>query len=229
MNGKVHRFEEVTSTQDVARRLLAEGRVRSGDVVVADEQTAGRGRFGRIWRSPIGGLYATFILRSSPLIPVRAGVSIVAALDRFGLGAKLKWPNDIVIGRAKLGGVIVETVDEVALVGVGINLYGSPLPTSTCASVHGVEIDRDSLLEAISEELWIERGHDELLDAYRARSATLGLRVSISRGPRTEALVGIARGIDEQGRLLVETPGGVHPIAFGECFHLSRLPRDASE
>lgn len=223
MSGKVHRFKEVTSTQDVSRRLLAEGTAREGEVIVADYQTAGRGRFGRVWRSPIGGLYATFICERSRLISIRTGVSLISALERFGLRARLKWPNDVVVDREKLGGVIVEEASGIALVGVGVNLDRSPLPGSTCVSAHGVKIDRDSLLQAISVELSVELGDDELLDAYRASSATIGHRVSVVRGPRTGPIVGIARWIDDRGRLLVETPDGVRPVASGECFHL-RFP-----
>jgi len=225
MIGNIHHFRRLSSTQDAARRLLAEGAAREWDVVVADEQTSGRGRFGREWASPVGGLYATFIIMNHPLIPVHAGVSIVAALDRFGLKTGIKWPNDIVIGGAKLGGVIVETAGEIALLGIGINLRRAPLPASTCAARHGVNIDRGPLLDAISAGLAKGWESDRLLDAYRARSATIGLPVSVERGKRS--IIGIARGIDRIGRLLVETEGGIQPVASGECSHLRQPAVDS--
>jgi len=227
MSGKIHRFDEVTSTQDAARLLLSEGRAWIGDVIVADSQIAGRGRFGREWRSPIGGLYATFILNDAPLLPLSAGVAVALALERFGLKPGLKWPNDIVIGGRKLGGIIIEKVDGLALVGIGINLRKTPLPASTCASEHGVEIDCDALIEAIRAEFNATQEEREVLTAYRARSATIGLWVSISRGPESDPVIGTALEIDEEGRLLVETESGVLPVASGECFHLLSAPVDS--
>jgi len=200
MIGKIHRFDTVTSTQEAARFLISEGRAKAGDVVLADSQTAGRGRFGREWRSPIGGLYATFLLEDGTLLPLSAGVAV--ALDK-----------------KKLGGIIVEKVGDIALVGIGINLSTAPLKGSTCALEHGVMIDRDTLLEAIRAELEAEREEGEVLASYLSRSVTIGLRISVKRG-NLPPLFGIARGIDEEGRLLVETGLGIVPISSGDCFHL---------
>jgi len=219
MIGEIHRFDTVTSTQEAARFLISEGRAKAGDVVLADSQTAGRGRFGREWRSPIGGLYATFLLEDGTLLPLSAGVAVALALERFGLKPGLKWPNDIVIDKKKLGGIIVEKVGDIAVVGIGINLSTAPLKGSTCALEHGVMIDRDTLLEAIRAELEAEREEGEVLASYLSRSVTIGLRISVKRG-NLPPLFGIARGIDEEGRLLVETGLGIVPISSGDCFHL---------
>ena len=105
----VHRFREVGSTQDEARRLLGSGDARPGHVVVADEQRAGRGRFGRDWLSPTGGLYATFLLEGDPAIAVASGVAVAQALTRLGVDARLKWPNDVLVEGRKLGGILIET------------------------------------------------------------------------------------------------------------------------
>jgi len=220
MSGKVHRFRTVGSTQDVARSLLADRLARVGDLVVSDSQTAGKGRFGREWSSPVGGLYATFILENRRLLPIKAGVSVLSALDRFGIEAGLKWPNDVLIGKEKLGGMIIETVGSIALVGIGINLLASPIPRSTSTAARGVFIDRDRLLEAIGEELLVERKESDLLAAYRARCLTIGARVSVYRGLRDDPIIGLARGIDDEGRLIVEGPLGIIPVASGECLHL---------
>ena len=214
----VHSFDSVSSTQRAARDLLEGGRARVGDIVVADQQTDGRGRFGRVWTSPPGGLYATFIVPSDRLLALRAGLAAARALEALGAAVRLKWPNDLVVGERKLGGILIEANADVARVGVGINLTMSPLGDATCLLDLGVRVDRDALVRAIYSRLVARESEAGILENYRTRSATLGRRVRVDvTADRTVA--GCAVGIDALGRLLIETRGGVEVVSSGDCLH----------
>src|SRR5579864_1733559 len=113
-NSRVIRVKTVTSTQDLARELGI------GSTVVADHQTAGRGRHDRSWDAPPGtALLVSFVLAPTPLLSLAAGV---AAAEACGNGVRLKWPNDLLLGGRKLGGILVETTAGKAICGIGINL-----------------------------------------------------------------------------------------------------------
>lgn len=222
MDFVVHRYELLDSTQDKARRLLTSGEAFAGHVVLADAQRAGRGRFGRAWISPSGGFYATFLLRESPLPSIRAGLAAVRTLRTLGLKAQLKWPNDVLVGERKLAGILVETKEDVLLVGFGINLALSPLPTATSLAECGVEAERDVLLERIGRELHgilSPKQAIEAIEAYRSCCATLGRAVRIRRADGT-TVEGRAVDVDGSGSLLVETVEGLATISSGECEHV---------
>lgn len=215
----IHRLPRVGSTQDEARRLVESGGARAGHVVVADEQTEGRGRFGRAWSSPSGGLYATFVVPRHPMLPIASGLSVVRALARFGVKAGLKWPNDLIVDGKKLAGILIETAGDVALMGVGVNLDEAPLETAVSARAVGGGVRRGGLIVAIVRELGKSLSSEESLQAYRESLLTLGrsVRVTLEGG---ETIEGTAADVDAEGRLLVETRGGVRAISSGECVHL---------
>lgn len=214
----VHSFDSVSSTQRAARDLLESGRACLGHIVVSDQQTAGRGRLGRGWTSPPGGLYATFIVQTDRLLALRAGLAAARALEALGVAVRLKWPNDLVVGERKLGGILIEADAAVARVGVGINLTSNPLGEVTNLLDVGVRADRDALVRAIYSGLVTRELEAGILESYRTRSATLGRRVRIDvTAGRTVA--GRAVGIDALGRLLVETQDGVEVVSCGDCLH----------
>ena len=221
MGYSIHRFAETTSTQDEARRLLHDGRAKRGDVIVADTQTAGRGRFGRSWQSATGGLYATFLVDPDPLIAIRSGVAVAQALETAGLAVRLKWPNDVVVREAKLAGILIETADGTALVGVGVNLTEVPIDGATSIAALGATIRRGELTIAIHRELHARRTAAELLAAYRGHSTTIGRRVCIVPNGTADAITGQAIDIDDEGHLIIETPAGPRSVSFGECRHAS--------
>jgi BirA family biotin operon repressor/biotin-[acetyl-CoA-carboxylase] ligase len=224
----IHRFAETTSTQDEARRLLVDkGRAKVGDVVVADVQTAGRGRFDRTWQSPPGGLYATFLVVFDPLVAIRSAVAVARALAVFGIDVRLKWPNDVLVGDAKLAGLLIESDGDRALVGIGVNLTVTPVEGATSVSDCRKKIRRGDLIMEIHRALHDETTDAELLAAYRTRSATVGRRVHVTLGDAAETIEGRAIDIDDAGRLLVDTSAGVRAVASGECTHVSeRSSRD---
>ena len=215
----IHRYTEIDSTQNEARRLIEAGSADEGHIVLAERQTAGRGRFGRLWASPKGGFYATFILPQVSIPSIRVGLAIHDALERLGVSTQLKWPNDLLVGEKKLGGVLVEEAHGLYLAGVGINLSMAPLPTAISISDLGREL---RVLDLLAETAGsFTHGTDEdVLVSYRAHCATIGKRVRIERSLSEAPLEGSAVGIDEEGHLLVETDGTVDTIFGGECVHL---------
>jgi BirA family biotin operon repressor/biotin-[acetyl-CoA-carboxylase] ligase len=216
----VHRLEQTSSTQRVARDYVELGAARAGHVVVSDEQSAGLGRRGRAWLSPAGGFYATFIVSYDPLIAVRAGLAAARAIEALSIPVKLKWPNDLVVVEKKLGGILIETVKTLALVGVGINMEERPLAEAACLRNFGVTADRSALVQAIYSDLTTSEADDELLSAYRARLVTLGQSVRVDRGSAVGPLVGTALDVDSEGLLVLDTPAGRVTVSAGDCVHL---------
>jgi len=218
--GKLVHIGCTQSTQLDARRLLKQGEIRLGDAVVADEQTAGRGRFGRSWISPCGGLYATIVAPSDPLISPKAGLAFTRVLNSAGMAAVLKWPNDLLIGRRKLGGILVEVFEGYSLVGIGLNLTSSPLETATHVSAHVSCPQRDELAGQLIRALMEDTTGKFDANAYRARCVTLGQYVRIENSGATLSIEGMATDIDPCGRLIVATSEGEKLVSSGECVHL---------
>lgn len=199
---RVVRRKSVTSTQDVARPMPI------GSIVVADHQTAGRGRLDRRWESPPGtALLVSFVLRPIPILSLAAGV---AAAQACGDGVRLKWPNDLLLDGAKVGGILVEVAPATAICGIGINLTWAPPGAAK------LNQNRDLLLERLRVELyrWTAAGPDEVLTLWRALSDTLGRRVRVDLG--TRVVEGIAEDIGPGGELIVD---GV-ALTFGSVTHL---------
>ena len=192
------RLGSVTSTQDVARVMPV------GSIVIADHQTAGRGRHERRWDAPPGtSLLVSFVLPPHPLLSLAAGV---AAAEACGQPVRLKWPNDLLLDGRKLGGILVEAMPEKAICGVGINLTWAPEGAARLAR------PRDELFETLRDQLdqWTAAPEDQILGRWRALSATLGRRV------RIDSTEGLAEDIGPHGELIVD---GVAYVA-GSVTHL---------
>ena len=199
----------VESTQDVARGLPI------GSLVVADHQTAGRGRRDRRWEAPPGtALLASFVLAPGRLLSLAAGVAAALAC---GSSVRLKWPNDLVLEGRKLGGILVEVHGRAAIVGIGINLTWAPAGGAALGE------NRDRLLERLRSELdrWARAPDAEVLDAWRRLSDTLGrpVRVELPSGP----LEGVAEDVDVDGALIVSG----RRVAAGDVIYL-RAREDAA-
>ena len=214
---------QVTSTQDTAR-AHAESGAGVGTVIVADTQSEGRGRQGRGWDSPPGGLYMTALLEASPhanLMPLVVGVAVAETMrDGFGVDAVLKWPNDVLIGGRKVGGVLVDadwSGDErsVILLGVGVNLNNA-IPESlegatSLSEEAGEEIDVDAFLESLLERLagilpTLEDDPGEALARWEGLSETLGRRIII-KDSSGDVFEGVAESIDGDGALVLDCGG----------------------
>lgn len=201
---RIIRLPSTPSTQDVARDLPA------GSVVVADHQTAGRGRQGRAWEAPPGtAVLASFVMPARPLASLAAGV---AAANACGEEVRLKWPNDLLLDGAKLGGILVEVHGERAVVGLGINLSWAP----EGAAKLGADTVPNALLERLAGELerWFRAPEAEVLEGWRGRSDTLGRTVRVELNGET--FEGVAEDIAEDGSLVV---AGRH-VTAGDVIHL---------
>jgi BirA family biotin operon repressor/biotin-[acetyl-CoA-carboxylase] ligase len=214
-------LRRIDSTNERARELAARG-APHGMLVTAGEQTAGRGRQGRTWTAPAGrALLCSLVLRDpARLLPLAAGVAVA---EVAGTAARIKWPNDVLLDGRKVAGILVEgrPQEDWAVLGIGINvaLRAEDLPAELRDHAGTLALGADAieptllrLLEHL--ERWVSADADAVLDAVRARDALRDRHVLWSGGE------GRAAGIDESGRLLVETPGGLEALDAGEV-HLS--------
>jgi BirA family transcriptional regulator, biotin operon repressor / biotin---[acetyl-CoA-carboxylase] ligase len=244
-------FDRLGSTQDEARRL-AEGGARHGTVVIADYQSAGRGRRGRRWMAPPGtSLLLSLILRPR-LRPDRVmwltAVGSLAVLDAIEsqtrLKACLKWPNDILLDRAKAGGILSEAEFDgerllYALLGIGLNVNlepvdlptGLPMPATSLSHVSGQAVPRLPLLVALARA--VEARCQALVEGaspvgeWASRLSTLGQQVTVST--QEGSYDGMAEGVDEWGALLVRPQDGrlTRVWAADVALHPRCAPREA--
>jgi BirA family biotin operon repressor/biotin-[acetyl-CoA-carboxylase] ligase len=203
-------FRTIGSTNAKARELADRG-APHGTLVTASEQTAGRGRQGRTWVTPPGtAIAASVILRAfDELLPLRAGLAVA---DLAGAGARVKWPNDVLLDGRKVAGILVEArTPEWAVVGIGVNVREVPPEVADIATSLGrddVEAALDELLRAL--EARVAQSASEIVAALRERDAVLGHRVRWSGGE------GIGAGIDASGALLVAVDGRTVALSAGE-------------
>ena len=206
----------VTSTQDVARAMTPR---RVGAVIIADVQEKGRGRRGHVWLSPRGGLYVSIVMRSDPLLSLRAGIAVARALQKLGIEARLKWPNDVLVHEKKIAGILIEASEEMAIVGIGVNIDSVPLPEATCVECEAKRsVTRDEVLQSILQEIETACGED-IIKTYRELCCTIGRKVRIITAAGKE-IMGNALGIDRDGHLLVDDGKNKHMIVGGDCEHL---------
>ena len=233
----IQRHEVVTSTNDLAARLAEQG-TAEGCVVVAEAQSAGRGRHGRAWSSPAGaGIYASVVLRPRsdvvPLVTIAAGVAIAEGIQATtGLDATLKWPNDLFVGTRKLAGLLAEAGSSPAgvhyvVLGIGINVLPAAFPPDVASRATSLEgelgrsIDRDLVLNACLDHFAIryeDLHHGRILsvlDAWRARAAPM-LRRQVEWKAGDTRACGIAESIDDTGALLIRTEDGIVRVISGE-------------
>lgn len=224
-------FTEVDSTQDIAKKLAAQGEVE-GTLVIAENQLQGRGRMGRHWSSSEGGIYLSLILRpnikpaQALWFPLITGVAVAEAAQRLaGVQAKLKWPNDIVIGGKKAGGILIEMSAEIdrldyVVIGIGINVNNGKADfpqeledIATSLKVEcGQEISSVKLVQAIliNIEQWYDdftsSGFERIRQTWKEMSNTIGSLVSVSTPEGS--VDGCAIDIDHDGALIVQNEKG---------------------
>ncbi|WP_306186186.1 biotin--[acetyl-CoA-carboxylase] ligase [Streptomyces sp. MK5] len=237
-----------STNADLVARAEA-GKAGEGAVLVAEEQTAGRGRLDRRWTAPArSGLFFSVLLRPTDVpvarwgwLPLLTGVAVATGLARAaGVDMALKWPNDLLVTvgdeERKAGGILAERAgDGGVVIGVGVNvtLRADELPVPQAGSLAlagAVSTDRDPLLRGVLRSLedwygrWRAAGGDPvdsgLQEAYAAGCATLGRRVRAEL-PGERSLVGEAVALDGDGRLVLATEDGVQePVGAGDIVHL---------
>ena len=231
----------VDSTNQVAKKLAYHG-AEEGTIVVAEEQTGGKGRLERNFFSPRGkGIWFSIILRpkflakDAPKCTLMAAVAVAEAMNRFGLKAQIKWPNDIMFDGRKLVGILTEISGEIGkityiVVGVGINVNIDrdefpeelrPIAASL-SEINGEEIPRVEFFRAVLEEfdkLYLEvnkSGFDKIIERWKKYNITLGKEVSVISAGDGKIFTGKAVDLNSDGALVVETKRGLREVYAGD-------------
>ncbi|MFC6904042.1 biotin--[acetyl-CoA-carboxylase] ligase [Halalkalicoccus tibetensis] len=229
----VEYHDAIDSTNARGRELAKAG--DSDVVVLADEQTAGRGRLERAWNAPSGGVYMSFVLRpdvapmEAPLLTLAAAVATTRALREAGVDAGIKWPNDVLLRTTgeKLVGILTEMEGEAdrvswVICGIGVNANVDPdtLPEGATSVREQVgDVDRRVFAQRVIEGFdSLQTDPDAILGAWRELAITLGRRVRVET--RDGDVVGEAVDVESPGRLVVETEEGTARVHAGDCEHL---------
>jgi len=226
------RLDTVDSTQSVAFELAARG-AADRTVVVADHQSAGRGRRGRTWRAPAGtSLLASILVRPrlpQTLLAALSPTVAVATAEAIGLvapvAARVKWPNDVLVDGKKIAGILLESRaggEALVVVGIGINLGQREFPLDLSGRATSIALetgrapDRETMLAALLEQFdaWrarLERdGFEAVRERWRQLSDTLGQLVTV------DTVAGVAADLDTDGALLVDVGGSLKRVIAGE-------------
>ncbi len=239
---EMHYEPSVDSTNRVAKALAYHG-AKDGTIVVAEEQTGGKGRRERNFYSPRGkGIWFSVILRpkilpkDAPQLTLMTAVAVAEAMNRFKLKPEIKWPNDLLFDGRKIVGILTEMTGEIGrityvVVGVGINVNfrREDFPeeirpvAASLSEMSGEELSRVQILRAVLEEfdkLYREvnaNGFDEILKRWRKYNVTLGKNIRVvSAIEDGENFEGKAVDIDKDGALIVETPEGLRTVYAGD-------------
>ncbi len=212
--GKPYRYADETETT----QALVGPDDPEGAVAAADHQTAGRGRLGRRWTAPPGtSISVSVLLRPAAGTAIQqlalvGGLAVAETVEEaLQLSAQIKWPNDVMVNRRKVAGVLAEARDGIVVLGIGLNVNQSRdelpedarVPAASLRTVDGVEHARAPLLADLllrlerAYEAWADGGLDAVFDGIGSRDFLRGRRVSV------DGLAGVGAGIDRQGRLLV--------------------------
>lgn len=209
----VETFEALPSTQDAVRERLAAGQDVHGLVVRALEQSAGRGQRARDWSSGRGGSYQTVALRDSdppvlrrPYAAVAVTLGLARALERVGVRARVKWPNDLQLDGQKLGGVLCEYTRGHLLVGIGLNVENASPPGAARLAGFTVEQANELAMEGVRLAVALLARGSGLAEEFAHFDALAGHEIEVATG--NGPVRGTASGIDDDGCLRVETERG---------------------
>lgn len=224
--GRPHLHLRSTDSTNERARVLAESGAPDGAVVTAAEQSAGRGRRGRVWSAPAGEalLYSAILRPLGPehgLLPLAVPVAVCAAIESLApVRCAIKWPNDVWIEERKLAGVLIEArPPDWAVIGIGVNVaiadadFPPDLRSPATSIGRGVEVEavRDTVSAALGD--WVEASEQAVLAEYAERDALRGREIAWEgSGPAPGA--GTAAGVDERGNLIAELASGER-VALG--------------
>ncbi len=222
----IRRYAELASTNDALAALALSDAVE-GIWIVADQQTSGRGRRGRIWHSPPGNLFCSTLVRQNPVDPPLQQMSFVAALAlhetlvAYTGNIHLKWPNDLLVEGKKLSGILLEAggakENAHVIIGIGVNLAHYPedveRPATSIAALTGAAPQPMDVVTRLAENFarwranWGAHGFAAVRAAWLARATGVGQRIEVRLGQET--LFGMFTGLDEAGALLLRLDSGV--------------------
>jgi BirA family biotin operon repressor/biotin-[acetyl-CoA-carboxylase] ligase len=213
---------------------LARSGTSEGLWLRAERQTSGKGRQGRAWDSPAGNLYISTLVRVRPGEPSPATLALVAAValeeavSLFGVHPMLKWPNDLLVGGAKLSGILLERVDDAVIIGFGVNLAHHPIDLdrpATSIAAHAPAPDPEVFAETLAEVFarWLSRWRDGIApvrDRWLARAHPLDTALTARLADGT-SMEGLFDGLDAQGALILRLADGTtRVIHAGDVFLL---------
>jgi len=219
MKWEIKQFNSLVSTNTTARDCPV------GTIVMAETQTGGRGRYGRVWQSPRGNLYVSFVFESNSMrdkyLSFLTGLALAESLPEFNV--RLKWPNDVLLDGKKVAGILLETTKNKVIVGIGVNLISNPeknmlYPTANLGGrltpiglVKRLMIQYDALL-AVFDKKGFKKIRARWLDLATGVGETISVHLP------TEELIGTFKGISDEGALLLKTGKKVRSITVGDVF-----------
>jgi len=228
IGSKLYYFDSLESTNEYAKTLIKDA--PEGAVILVDQQTGGRGRFGKQWYSPEGGIWMSVILRppDPSLISIIAGIAVCRALHMNGVLPGIKWPNDIVLNGKKIGGTLTEIIDKTVILGIGVNLNIREFPDELEATASSVfletkkHLEKKLVFDTLCKQLddcYImlkQNKITDLLTEWRHYTILLGQQVVIEM-PDKE-LSGKVLDISRDGALIVmRSDGKIMRVVAGVC------------
>ena len=233
---RVEVVEQSGSTNAELVAKVRQGQAGEYAVLVALDQPSGRGRKSRAWTMPPGeGVAISLVLPLGAdssrwgLVPLAVGVAVVRAVADLGVAARLKWPNDVLVGTRKLCGILAEVADRSVVVGIGVNVLQTAetiFPTGVSLALAGAGATREQVVAAVLNhvaDLWVglagDDGWGSLLADYRTVCGTLGQQVRVHTDEQTY-VEGQAVDIADDGQLLVRTADRLNGFASGDVYHL---------
>ena len=240
----IHYYDEAGSSNDIAKKLAPT--VEEGTIIVVEQQTGGRGRLGRQWASPKGGIWFSTILKprialsSASRLTLTFGLSVAKTLRQYEFDAKIKWPNDVLVSGKKVSGILTEVEAEIdtvefVVIGIGINANMSlkDIPeelrenSTTLRDESGKSIDRVEFLQSLlynMEQEYIRfstHPFNEIMDEIISLSDTIGKQVTVNMPNRI--VEGTVVGISKSGALLLrKADGEIEEIIAGRCMYQKR-------
>ena len=239
---ELYLFKEVMSTNTVAK-FLSENDVSNGTVIISEKQSGAKGRLGKSWESPLGGIWLSLVVKPNvdhskiPMITLATGVAVVKTLERIGIeNAEIKWPNDVMINDKKVCGILTEAITkfnsiESVIIGVGIdanfdvNVLSEELQegTTTLDIELGHRVNENEIIRFFLEEfekigtLFEDGKFEGILKEWRKYSYSIGKIVEV-REPFSKSYDGYVLGISREGALVVEKiDGTLEKVISGEC------------
>jgi BirA family biotin operon repressor/biotin-[acetyl-CoA-carboxylase] ligase len=213
---KLLSFGKVPSTQSMAQELIAQKNLADRTIVLADVQTAGRGRYRREWKSPIGNLYASFIYKIGGRDPKKSyavAVAVAETLLSFGIMPSIKWPNDILIDGKKVAGILIEYSKDFMIVGIGINIKTNPkIEKYETAKLHDLgKFSRDEVLAALMKkmDIWLKRDFEDVRDRWNE------LASGMNKETTYRGRAAIMCGINDNGALVLRR-GAEYIMVYGD-------------
>ena len=221
MNYKLYSFDTIPSTQEYAHELIANGAASARAVIVADSQTAGRGRYRRTWVSQKGNLYASFIHKTAardPRLSYCIAVSVAETLLSFGITPQIKWPNDVLVDGKKISGILIEYVKDFVIIGIGINIKSNPAGLGyETAKINDYKrgVTRDGVLAVLAEKIDFWTARLEAGDFAIVRARWMNLAAGLNSEIKYQGRAATLCEINLDGALVLRR-GNDYILALGD-------------